>query len=186
MPNVTPPSSDAQVLSIEERLLAYEEIRQLASRYAIYLDARDIDALVGLFVSDVRVGRETYGHEALRQDFQQSLRGVGITFLHVGNHMIDLDGPDSASGIVYCRGEIQDGGPDSDQWIIHAIQYHDQYQREDGHWRFVRRKHFLVYGAPLGVNPLGLSPAQWPASQTGLGSHPQALETWKSFWGPRD
>lgn len=166
-----------------EKLLAYEEIRQLAARYAIHADARDLDALVALFVSDVRVGRETRGRAALREDFDRAFRAVGVTFLHVGSHVIDLEDADHASGIVYCRGEIQDGGPESDRWIIHAIQYHDTYRREAGHWRFVRRKHFLVYGAELGVNPLGLAPANWPASQTGMGSHPHALETWQRFWG---
>ena len=43
-------------MSDVERLLAYEEIRQLVSRYAVATDRRDIDALVGLFVDDVRVG----------------------------------------------------------------------------------------------------------------------------------
>ena len=42
-----------------ERLLACEEIRQLAYRYALATDSRDIDALVDLFVEDVRVGRAT-------------------------------------------------------------------------------------------------------------------------------
>src|SRR5262249_40565635 len=37
-----------------ERLLAYEEIRQLAARYALAVDARDLDALVELFVDDVK------------------------------------------------------------------------------------------------------------------------------------
>lgn len=166
-----------------ERLLAYEEIRQLASRYAVYSDARDMDALVDLFIPDVRVGRDTHGHVALRKDFDTAFRGVGVTFLQVGSQLIDLVDDDHATGIVYCRGEIQDGGIDSDRWIIHAIQYHDAYERCGGRWLFVRRKHFLVYGAELGVNPLGLEDANWPRSQTGMGSHPQALETWKTFWG---
>lgn len=169
-----------------ERLLAYEEIRQLAARYAIHADARDMDALVSLYVPDVRVGRDRSGHAALREDFDAAFRGVGITFLNVGSHLIDLVDDDHATGIVYCRGEIQDGGPDSDRWIIHAIQYYDSYARQGGRWLFVRRKHFLVYGAELGVNPLGLAPANWPASQTGLGSHPQALETWQAFWSRSD
>ncbi|MBW2424455.1 MAG: nuclear transport factor 2 family protein, partial [Deltaproteobacteria bacterium] len=92
-----------------ERLLAYQEIRQLASRYALHLDARDLDALVALFVPDVRVGRETQGRDALKADFDQSLRSVGITFLNTGNHVIDLVDAEHATGVVYCRGEIQDG-----------------------------------------------------------------------------
>lgn len=165
-----------------ERLLAYEEIRQLAARYSVYADARDLDRLVDLFVPDVRVGRDRTGHAALRADFDRSFRQVGITFLNVGTHVIDLEDADHATGIVYARGEIQDGGLESPRFIVHAIQYHDRYERRAGRWLFVRRKHFLVYGAELGVNPLGLPPANWPASQTGLGSHPQALETWRRFW----
>jgi len=169
-----------------ERLLAYEEIRQLASRYSICLDARDLDGLVDLFVNDVRVGRDGRGREALRAEFNSSLRAVGVTFLLIGNHAIDLVSPEHATGIVYCRAEIQDGGPDSENWIIQAIQYHDTYRRCEGHWRFVRRKHHLIYGAPLGTNPLTLPLANWPNSQTGKGSHPYALPSWQSFWKAGD
>ena len=174
-----------------ERLLAYEEIRQLASRYAIHLDARNLDALASLFIDDVRVGRDAEGRpltgrEALKADFNQSLRSVGVTFLHVGNHAIDFVDADHATGIVYCRAEIQDGGRDSKEWIVQAIQYHDSYERRAGHWHFVRRKHFLVYGAPFGTNPLTLAAANWPASQTGMGSHPEALASWQSFWNDDD
>lgn len=169
-----------------QRLLAYEEIRQLAARYAIHSDARDIDRLVALFVPDVRVGRDRSGHDALREEFDRSFRGVGVTFLHVGSHVIDLVDGDHATGIAYCRGEIQNGGIDSDQFIVHAIQYHDDYRRVEGHWRFVRRRHFLVYGAELGTNPLTLPPANWPASQTGIGTHPHVLESWRTFWNLPD
>ena len=44
-----------------ERLLAREEIRDLAHRYAAALDARDLDTLVGLFCSDVQVGKGARG-----------------------------------------------------------------------------------------------------------------------------
>ncbi len=162
-----------------ERLLAHQEIQQLAARYAWATDARDLDALVALFVDDVRVGREATGRAALRENFAEQLRGVGITFLHVGGHVIDLVDADHASGIVHCRGEVQDG----ERWIIQAIQYHDTYERRDGHWLFVRRKHLLVYGAELGENPLTLPPADWPRHHTGRGTLPESLDTWKAFWG---
>lgn len=162
------------------RLLAYQEIQQLACGYAVHLDARDIDRLVALFVADVRVGREAKGRDALRADFEASLHRVGITFLHVGSHLIDLVDDDHARGIVYCRGEIQDG----ERWIVQAIQYHDRYERRDGHWLFAQRKHLLVYGAELGENPLELPPANWPAHHTGRGTLPESLETWRRFWSP--
>ena len=55
-----------------ERLLAHEEIRQLASRYALYMDSRDLDRLVALFVPDVRVGRDRVGRDALRANFDRA------------------------------------------------------------------------------------------------------------------
>lgn len=172
------------------RLVAFEEIRQLAHRYAVYLDARDIDALVGLYVPDVRISSKLSGRDALAELLDGALRTVGVTFLNVGNHVIDLDGdvvgcdPNRATGIAYCKAEIQDGGLDSDRWIHHAIQYHDTYECRDGRWYFgANRKHLLVYGAEHGVNPLGLPPANWPQNQTGMGSMPHDLETWRNFWG---
>ena len=39
-----------------DRLESIEAIRQLAGKYSLSLDMRDIDAHVGLFVPDVRVG----------------------------------------------------------------------------------------------------------------------------------
>ncbi len=165
------------------RLVALEEIRGLAQRYAVYLDARDLDALVALYPEDVRASGRRSGRAALREDFDGALRTIGISFLQVGNHVIDFVDDDHATGIVYCRAEIQDEGPDSTRWIIQAIQYHDRYAKSAGHWYFTRRRHLLVYGADLGENPTGLAPANWPANQTGMGTVPHDLETWKRFWG---
>jgi ketosteroid isomerase-like protein len=160
------------------RLLAYEEIRQLAARYALAVDSRDLDTLVGLFVDDVRVGRDASGRDALRASFDESLRGIGISILNVGTHVIDLVDDDHATGHVYCKGEIQDG----ERWIHQAILYRDTYERRAGHWYFVRRRHELWYGAEVGVNPLGLEPANWPEHHDGMGTVPGVFPTWNDFW----
>ena len=161
-----------------EKLLAYQEIRQLAYRYALATDSRDLDTLVGLFVDDVRVGRDAVGREALRESFNRQLRGVGVTILHVSNHIIDFDDDDHARGSVYCRGEIQDG----ERWIVQMILYEDTYERREGRWYFVRRKHLLWYGAESGQNPLNLPPANWPQNHSGRGTLPERWETWREFW----
>jgi len=122
-------------------LLAHEQIRQLASRYAVALDARDLDTLVSLFVDDVRVGSDQVGHDALRASFTAQLRDLGVTILLVGNHVINVVDDDHATGIVSCRGEIEMG----EQWVVQAIQYHDTYERRNGSWLFVRRRHLLFY-----------------------------------------
>ena len=168
----------ARRINDTERLLAYEQIRQLAYRYALAVDSRDMDALVELFVDDVQVGGDRFGREALREDFARQLREVGITILFVGNHVIDLDDDDHARGVVYCKGEIQDGK----RWITQAIQYRDRYERRDGRWYFVRRQHLLWYGRELGQSPLGLPPANWPEHHTGRGTLPESWESWQRFW----
>jgi hypothetical protein len=165
-----------------ERMLAIVEIQQLAHRYAVYLDARDLDELVLLYAPDVRVTKEARGREALHADFDRALRTVGATFLQVGNHVVDFADDAHASGVVYTRAEIQDGGPDSVRWIIQAIQYHDRYEKHAGRWLFAQRRHLLVYGAELGTNPLALAPAEWPKRQTGRGTVPWSLESWQRFW----
>jgi hypothetical protein len=160
-----------------ERLLAYEEIRQLAARYALSVDSRDLDTLVSLFVDDVRTAAGS-GREALRQDFDASLRGIGTSILNIGTHVIDLADADHATGSVYCKGEIQDGH----RWIHQAILYEDRYERRDGTWLFVRRKHQLWYGAEVGVNPLTLAPANWPEHHDGMGTVPENWASWRAFW----
>ena len=160
------------------KLLARDEIRQLAYRYALAIDSRDIDTLIGLFVEDVRVGRDTFGREALRENFEAQLREVGITILFVGNHLIDFQSDNKATGVVYCKNETQI----DDHWIHQAIQYRDDYERRDGQWLFVRRRHLLWYGSEVGENPLSLPAANWPERQVGRGTLPESWDTWQSFW----
>jgi ketosteroid isomerase-like protein len=164
--------------AVLDRLASTEAIRQLVARYALATDSRDLDTLVGLFVDDVQVGADERGRAALRSFFDRSLRGVGVTILHVGNHVVDFDDPDHARGVVYCRGEIQV----DDRWIVQAIQYRDTYERRGGVWRFVRRRHLLWYGAELGESPVGLPPANWPEHHTGKDELPEAWDTWRDFW----
>ena len=167
-----------------ERALAHAEIRRLAAAYAFHTDAKDIDALVELYVPDVRISSSLSGRDALGSLMREALAGVGVTFLNVGTHLIDLAGDgNTASGVVYCKAEIQDGGPHSNRWIHHAIQYHDVYERRDGRWYFgANRKHFLVYGVEIEPNPLAQPDAEWPSSQVGRGTHPQALASWQDFF----
>jgi ketosteroid isomerase-like protein len=174
-----PTSADARAADADPVgwLVAHEQIRQLAGRYAVALDARDLDTLVGLFVDDVRVGPDQVGRAALRTSFTEQLRGLGVTILLVGSHVIDVIDEDHATGVVSCRGEIEMG----EQWVVQAIQYHDTYERRDGSWLFVRRRHLLFYGADLLERPIGLPPARWPASATGKGELPEALPTWQAF-----
>jgi hypothetical protein len=175
-------SATADVAARLERLESAAQIRELAHRYALALDSRDIDMLVGLYVDDVWVTRDRSGRAAMREVVSDTvMREVGLTILHVGNHVIDFDGPDHAHGVVYCRGEVQ---TDEDTFISQAIHYGDTYARRDGRWYFTRRKHILFYGVEFGRRPVDLPPANWPEHHTGKGLLPEMWPSWQDFWGP--
>ena len=160
------------------RLVAHEEIRQLVARYAVAVDARDLDTLVSLFADDVQVGRDRRGRAALRVFFDESLRDVTVTILNTGTHVIDIVDDGHATGIVYCRGEVQLG----DRWIVQAIQYRDAYERRDGHWYFTRRRHLLWHAREVGSSPVGLAAGTWPDDQIGTFELHEEWPTWGAFW----
>jgi hypothetical protein len=163
-------------------LIACEEIRQLASRYAVSLNHRDLDALADLFVPDVRIGRDLSGRAALRANMATQLADGHRTILQVTNHVIDVHDADHASGVVGTRGEIERG----DEWVIQVIEYHDTYERRDGRWLFVRRRHHLWYGADMLTRPNVLPDANWPQHQTGKGALPEMMPSWQAWTEERD
>ena len=158
--------SDARL----DRLESIESIRQLAYRYALAVDSRDLDTLVELFVDDVRVGREASGRDALRAWFFDLLRGFGTTIHFVGNHIIDFVSNNEALGIVTCRDELEVGA----EWLVGFIQYWDDYSRQEGTWLFRRRRLKRWYlsdaqarpahGSGVDVRPgrMDLLPNAWP------------------------
>ena len=106
---MTPPGEDLQQRI--SRLEAHEAIRQLASRYALALDSRDVEGVAALFVPDVSVGNGETGREALAAFFDRTMRPYGVTFHLIGNHVIDIVDDDHATGVVYCRPEHARGDP---------------------------------------------------------------------------
>ena len=85
---------DADVTARLDRLESLDEIRQLAGKYALALDMRDLDALCGLFPADVRVSRDQSGRGALRSvcpfpATASSLGNKGVGVLRRG-HFVTL------------------------------------------------------------------------------------------------
>ena len=162
------------------RLEATEEIRQLAARYALALDQRDVQALVALFVDDVRTGDGRVGREALADWFDPILRPYTTTFHLIGNHVIDLVDDDHATGVVYCRPEHEVG----DLWVVMPMQYWDRYERRDGHWYFASRAPKVFYAADVLEHPLRVPerfhfPGNPMITRAEL---PGRWESWQTFW----
>ena len=176
-----------QPTTTEERLDRMESlaaIRQLAYRYALCLDSRDMDTLVGLFVADVRVGRDLNGRDALKAWFIDTMR-VPRTSVHlVANHIIDFESADLARGVVYCRDELE--RPATGLWDIGMLQYWDTYVRVDGEWFFQRRKFnrwYMVDALRRPESGAGVNDGD-DALTTGL--IPEVFPTWKQFWKDGD
>ena len=170
---------DAELLGRLERLEARDEIRQLVARYCLALDMRDLDALVGLFPADVRVGRGQTGRRALRAWFDQTLRQQFTGTAHVtGNHIIEFDDPEHAHGVVYSRNEHETGP----EWVIMTMMYWDRYERIDGRWYFRRRLPLYWYATDLTRPPVGDHKLRWPGREPYDGGWHEFWPTWAEFW----
>jgi hypothetical protein len=174
-----------QPATLEERLdrmESYAAIRQLASRYARFLDARDMDGVVSLFSPDVRVGPEQRGREALKAWMSELMSQMRTSVHIVANHVIDFHDADNASGVVYCRDELE--RPDRGEWAVGTIQYWDDYVRVDGEWCIDRRRMHRWYlvdwlerpAVGSGVNDFGLIRER---------QLPDAYPSWAAFWDTR-
>lgn len=175
-----------QPTSVEERLdrlESYAAIQQLVSRYARALDARDMDTVVSLFSPDVAVGPDRRGRDALKTWMSTLMSEMRTTVHLVANHVIDFQDADHASGVVYCRDELE--RTDRGEWAVGTIQYWDDYVRVDGEWCFTRRRLHRWYL----VDAL-----RRPAPGVGVndfGDHirerllPDAYPSWGAFWDSR-
>ena len=158
------------------RVEAVQAIQQLAIRYAIAVDSRDIDAWLRLFPEDVHCGRHGSGRAVLRSLIEPELRSFYRSIHQICGHRIELDGADRAGGIVYCRAEHEVGR----SWIVMAIAYFDDYVRIGGDWFFARRKERHWYSADLLDRP---APPfhRWPPDREAA-ALPGDFETWTRFW----
>ena len=162
-----------------DRLEALEQIRLLASRYALCVDTKNLDDLVQLFVEDVRVGANETGRAAFRKWFAATLSGFRVSIHQVMNHIIDIDDPDHAHGVVYCRDEIDKG---DGKWNIGTIQYWDTYERRGGRWYFKRRKVLRWYMVDALTRPAHGLDVHRGQSNVPQAQLPEAWPTWERFW----
>lgn len=168
-----------------DRLESTDQIRQLASRYALALDSRNVVDLAALFASDVNVGDGRTGRDALAEWFDPILRPYRITIHLIGNHVIDFTGPDTATGFVYCRPEHEV----DEQWIVMPVVYHDRYVREsDGRWYFRSRKPKPFYAADVNQNPLQVPDRfNFPNNPyITAATLPESWPSWQAFWSAQN
>lgn len=171
--------SDQALLDRIDRLESLDAIRQLPAKYALALDMRDMDAMVGLFEPDVRVGRDASGREALRAYMDRTLRSPFTgTSHHIGGHIIEFDDLDRAHGIVYSKNEHETG----DEWVIMQMMYADDYIRIGGRWHFARRLPLYWYATDLNRPPVGDNKMRWPGTDWVEGNFHKLFPSFAEFW----
>lgn len=170
----------AELVERIDRLESIAAIQQLAIRYAIAVDSRDLDAWLALFPDDIDCGRRGRGREALRGFITPLLKDFYRTVHLICGHQIDITGPNEATGRVYCRAEHEFG----DKWIVQAICYFDTYIRKDGVWYFARREEDFFYSADALERPQQAGFARWPGPAPKF--QPKMMvsrfPSWSTFW----
>lgn len=177
-------TANESTLSAEDqvaRLWAAHEIRQLVFRYAFTFDSRDFDEFRTLWAKTDQPTQLPVldGHFCCSPAFLEAAAELGPTILFVGNHTIDFEDDDHATGSVYCMCQQDIGGTFSDQSIL----YRDRYVRQNGTWLFESREHLLFFGQERDRNPYDQAPANWPGSAVGRGSLPDDFETYQRARG---
>jgi len=170
---------DSALLERIDRLESIEAIRQLAGRYSLSLDMRDLDAHVNLFAPDIRVGCDKSGRAHLKAWLDDTLRHQFTgTSHHLGQHLIEFIKPDNAIGVVYSKNEHETGG----EWVIMQMLYWDDYERIDGQWYFRRRLPCYWYASDLQNNPVGGMKLRWPGRAPYRGTFHDLFPSWQRFW----
>jgi len=169
----------AALLARIDRLESLDEIRQLAAKYSLALDMRNLDAMAGLFPADIRVGKGQQGREALRRWLDDTMRHQFTgTSHHIGNHIIEFSDADHAHGVVYSKNEHETG----DEWVIMQMMYIDDYERVGGQWFFRRRLPLYWYAVDLNKPPIGENKMRWPGRESYAGGYHDYFPSWKEIW----
>jgi hypothetical protein len=143
---------------------------------------RDLDAHCNLFVPDVRVGKDKVGRAHFKAWQDATLRDQFTgTAHHLGQHLIEFQDADHATGVVYSKNEHECDG----EWIIMQMLYWDDYERVDRHWLFRRRLPCYWYATDLNKPPIGALKMRWPGRAHYEGTFHDLFPSWTEFWAHR-
>jgi hypothetical protein len=149
-----------------ERLYAVHQIRQLAFRYAYAHDSCDAALLESLWDETAKpLDPPAIDIHRVRTVHIPALATRGPSMLLVGNHIVDFEDDDNATGVVYCLVQFEVGADFVDQSVL----YRDRYVRRGDDWVFVWRRHLLWHGTKRDRHPFEQPPANWPESAVGRG-----------------
>ena len=157
---------ESRVAALEaevQRLRNRAEIADLRFAYHAAVNEKRPEAIAPLFARDASLDFGALGRAAGRAEidafFTATLSDPAAfvtQFIH--NHVIEIDGPDRATGTSYLEARPVHQG---ESYMV-AARYEDEYVREDGRWRF--RSMTLV---PIFIVPLREGWAEEPRVRLG-------------------
>jgi uncharacterized protein (TIGR02246 family) len=132
--------------ALEDRLA----LQELAARYARAVDRRDYDAFVALFTDDGVLCGPGYVMKA-HGEIEKGIRLIEqyeATQHCVHQQLVDVRG-DAARGETYCVARHVYEKAGVKRKLDMGVRYQDEYRRERGAWRFVRRELVLDWTQDL-------------------------------------
>ena len=132
---------DARVQRLEDLL----EIHQLFVDYGLALDAGDFDTYASLFAKDGEVMIGPMGRAKGREEIRALMSGmlsggVGSSFHIISSPQVQLDGDAATSQVMW---SVVNLGDDGQARLTMLGRHRDDLVREDGRWRFARRRGFV-------------------------------------------
>ena len=131
-----------------DQLAADLAIKDLAVRYSVAVDDRDLPVVLDSFTASgsfERAGQVVRGQDDLRSFFSGMMDRYVLTRHLVEMHIVDpREHVDRASGTQHGSAELVLG----DTLYRAAYRYRDRYEREEGRWRFASRQLRFVYFLP--------------------------------------
>lgn len=165
------------------RLLAKDEIRELAHRYALAVDSRDFEGFARLFTDRAEMVMVLNGRvstpEGIARTVSDQFHKFGPTIHYVCNQVVDLVDEDHATGVVYTRAEHEIDG----EWVVQAMNYWDRYERTGRGWLFARRELKVWYALDILTRPQGEDTFRWPGIPVGKRTLPDSWDTYRAHVG---
>lgn len=137
-----------------QRLEDLFEIHQLFVDYGLALDAGDFDAYAALFARDGEVllgpmGRAK-GREEIKALMTKTLSGgIGSSFHIISSPQVHLDGDTATSQVMWSVVTRDDAG---NARLSMIGRHRDDLVREEGRWRFARRRGYVDLPGALPSN----------------------------------
>lgn len=177
--------SDTDILGRLKRVEASIAIQQLPARYAMAVDARNLDDLADLYIDDIDFGPLGKGREALKSYFTAATSIFYRSIHQILGHKFDFIDDDNAVGQVYCRADHERG----DTWIVAQMCYFDKYVRRGDKWYFADKRDFdFYYCADSLEHPQDVNFQRFvvPGMKMDKPMMVDRFPSWRSFWEKQD